>query len=125
MFKHFLFPVLLCIGTLAQGQVPAKQDRSGFELLGRYRDLGGLMASTVAPGPTPGSERLYASYLYFENTFDVVATNPANGASEVFFITPLQVNTARATSPLAPTETSISAPCRTHILCASTACAIG
>ena len=75
---------LLCVGVLARAQAPSRQNASGFDLLGRYRALGGLMATTVAPGPTPGSERLYASYLYADNTLDVIAINPANGAAEVF-----------------------------------------
>ena len=86
MFKLLRYgcAMVLCIGALAQPQAPAKQGHSGFELLGRYRALGGRMASTVAPGPTPGSERLYASYLYFGNTFDVIGIDPATGLAEVF-----------------------------------------
>ena len=64
---------------------PDKAHQNGtFELLGNYRALGGQMAVTVAPGPTPGSERLYASFLYAENTLDVVAIDPETGNSEVF-----------------------------------------
>jgi hypothetical protein len=37
----------------------------------------------VAPGPTPGSERLYASYLYVEDTFEVVSVDPSTGEFEV------------------------------------------
>ena len=82
--SRYLFAMLLGIGLLARAQAPLKQDQSGFELLGRYRALGGLMASTVAPGPIPGSQRLYASYLYADNTLDVIAIDPANGEAEVF-----------------------------------------
>ncbi len=42
------------------------------------------MASTVAPGPVKNSERLYASYLYADNTLDVIAIDPKDGTSEVF-----------------------------------------
>lgn len=60
------------------------QNTGKFELLGNYRALGGQMATTVAPGPVKGSERLYASFLYAENTLDVIAIDPANGKAEVF-----------------------------------------
>jgi len=63
----------------AQGDAPQK-----FELLGNYKALGGLVATTVAPGSSEGSERLYGSYLYADSTLDVVAVDPANGESEVF-----------------------------------------
>jgi streptogramin lyase len=69
----------LSVFALAQADAPQK-----FELLGNYKALGGLVATTVAPGIIDGSERLYASYLYADNTLDVVAVDPANGASEVF-----------------------------------------
>ncbi len=55
-----------------------------FDLIASYRALGGLVASTAAPGPTPGSERIYASYLYDDTTLDVVAIDPDTGAAEVF-----------------------------------------
>jgi hypothetical protein len=82
--SRYRFATLLCLGILACAQAPGTQDHSEFELLGNYRALGGLVASTVAPGPTANSERLYASYLYADNTLDVVAMNPANGETEVF-----------------------------------------
>lgn len=49
-----------------------------------YRGLGGLVASAVGPGPVEGSQRLYLSYLYLDNTIDVVAVDPATGAHQVF-----------------------------------------
>lgn len=72
----------LAASALAQSTPAAKDPH--FELLGRYRALGGQMATTVAPGAAVGSERLYASYLYADNTLDVVAIDPATGQSEVF-----------------------------------------
>lgn len=60
------------------------QDDSRFEHLASYVALGGYMASTVAPGATDGSERMYASYLYADNTLDVIAIDPKNGDAEVF-----------------------------------------
>jgi hypothetical protein len=63
----------------------SQADRSPkFELLARYKALGGLMATTVAPGDADGSELLYASYLYADNTLDVIAVDPATGKAEVF-----------------------------------------
>lgn len=60
------------------------QDTGSFELLGKYRGVGALVASTVGPGPVPGSERLYLSYLYVDNTLDLVAVDPESGAFQVF-----------------------------------------
>lgn len=55
-----------------------------FELLATYRGLGSMVASAVGPGPTPGSQRLYLSYLYLSKTIDVVAVDPATGEFQVF-----------------------------------------
>jgi streptogramin lyase len=60
------------------------QQRPEFERIASYQALGGLVASAAAPGPTPGSERIYASYLYADSTLDIVAINPEDGAAEVF-----------------------------------------
>jgi hypothetical protein len=75
--------IFLCLPIMLPAQ-KAISKKTGFELLGRYKALGGLMASTVAPGPVKGSQRLYASYLYADNTLDVIAIDPKNGNSEVF-----------------------------------------
>lgn len=42
------------------------------------------MASAVAQGPTPQSQRLYASYLYADSTLDIISIDPDTGAAEVF-----------------------------------------
>jgi hypothetical protein len=55
-----------------------------FELLATYRGLGSMVASAVGPGPTPGSQRLYLSYLYLDKTIDVVSVDPATGEFQVF-----------------------------------------
>lgn len=55
-----------------------------FDLLATYRGLGSMVASAVGPGPTPGSQRLYLSYLYLDKTIDVVAVDPATGEFQVF-----------------------------------------
>ena len=60
------------------------QETGRFEQLGKYRGLGGLVASAVAFGPSPGSERVYLSYLYIDNTIDVVAVDPRTGQFQVF-----------------------------------------
>jgi hypothetical protein len=60
------------------------QRRTEFERIASYQALGGLVASAAAPGPTPGSERIYASYLYADSTLDIVGINPNNGAVEVY-----------------------------------------
>jgi hypothetical protein len=81
--------VIAAIGVMSlafAATAPSAQVTAGatFTKVATYTAIGGLMASTVAPGPEPGSERLYASYLYADNTLDVVAINPATGSTEVF-----------------------------------------
>src|SRR5262249_50354236 len=60
------------------------QEPGAFELLASYRVLGGLVPSTIGPGPTENSQRFYLSYLYVDNTIDVVAVDPATGEFQVF-----------------------------------------
>lgn len=52
--------------------------------LATYRGLGGVLASTVGPGPAPGSERLYQSYIYIGGTLDLVSIDPETGEHQVF-----------------------------------------
>lgn len=74
---------LLAVSGMCAAQ--AGQATTGrFDLIASYRALGGLVASTAAPGSTPGTERVYASYLYDDSTLDVVAIDPNTGAAEVF-----------------------------------------
>jgi len=54
-----------------------------FERIATYRGLGALVASAVGPGPSPGTQRLYLSYLYVNHTIDVVAVDPGSGKTEV------------------------------------------
>jgi streptogramin lyase len=54
------------------------QSSGTFELLGKYRGMGALVASAVA------GERVYLSYLYIDNTIDVVAVDPRTGEFQVF-----------------------------------------
>jgi streptogramin lyase len=77
--------IALCV-AIAASIVGSAQIRSanGFEHVASYRSLGGLVATAIAPGPTHGSQRVYASYLYDDITFDVIAINPQNGSAQVF-----------------------------------------
>lgn len=83
MLKQYFVAVLVCVCSRGNAQT-AVQARPPFELLGQYKSIGGLVATTVAEGPVKGSQRLYASYLYADNTLDVVAIDPADGKAEVF-----------------------------------------
>jgi hypothetical protein len=67
------------LASLAWAQPAGK-----FELLAKYKGVGGVLATTVGPGPTPGSERVYGSYLYVFNTIEVVAVDPATGDARVY-----------------------------------------
>ncbi|NWJ41651.1 MAG: PQQ-like beta-propeller repeat protein [Geothrix sp.] len=60
------------------------QTIGGFETLGTYRGIGGQYASAVGPGPTEGSERLYATYLYLDKTFDLLAIDLVTTKAQVF-----------------------------------------
>ena len=55
-----------------------------FELIADYHGIGGSNATSVGPGPVPGSERLYVSYTYNQNTFDVLAIDPETGNSKAY-----------------------------------------
>lgn len=56
----------------------------GFQMHARFTGIGGCLNQIVAPGPDPGSERLYASHIYGGDTLDIVATDPLTGQTEVF-----------------------------------------
>ena len=73
------FSVLILLTPVAYAQ------RSGtFAPVGDFRGIGHQLVAVVGPGPTPGSERLYASYVYAPKTFDLVAIDPDTGSTEVF-----------------------------------------
>ena len=76
-----VFGVALAASAFCTAQT---QNSSGFEHVASYRSLGGLVATAIAPGPTPGSQRVYASYLYDDITFDVIAIDPEDGSAQVF-----------------------------------------
>lgn len=73
--------VLFAGCAFSVAQTHSAQD---FEHVASYRALGGLVATAIAPGPTAGSQRVYASYLYDDITFDVIAIDPRNGSAQVF-----------------------------------------
>ncbi len=59
------------------------QPSGTFELVGDYHGIGDQLAAVVGPGPAPGSERFYASYIYSGITLDVLSINPDTGTTEV------------------------------------------
>ena len=59
------------------------QPSGTFELVGDYYGIGGQLAAIVGPGPTPGSERFYASYIYDGSTLDILSIDPDTGFTEV------------------------------------------
>lgn len=67
-----------------QSNVSSRQPSDTFKLVGTYSGIGSMLASVVAPGPTLGSQRLYASYTYSGNTFDVLSIDPDTGNTIVF-----------------------------------------
>jgi streptogramin lyase len=75
------FGATLGVSAICSAQVQAS---GGFEHVASYRSLGGLVATAVASGPTPGSQRVYASYLYDDITFDVIAIDPRDGSAQIF-----------------------------------------
>lgn len=74
-----LLILLLVVASVAGAQVPP-----GFKLHGKFLGIGGGLNQVVAPGPEPGSQRLYASHIYGGDTLDIVATDPLTGKTDVF-----------------------------------------
>ncbi len=67
--------------TLSIAAAPAS---ANFSRLQSYQGIGSITAQTVGPGPAPGTERIYVSYIYYYNTFELVAVDPATGSHQVF-----------------------------------------
>src|ERR1039458_4023878 len=67
----------------ARGEIASAQASGTFQLIGTYTGIGGLLASVVAPGPTPGSQRFYVSVLY-GGTLDLLSIDPNTGNTQVF-----------------------------------------
>ncbi len=79
------FPLVFSCAAAALWLAASPQDPSGtFEALATYRGLGSMVASATGPGPTAGSERVYLSYLYLNNTIEVVSVDPENGDFRIF-----------------------------------------
>src|SRR5437763_17189631 len=77
--------LLMTIFTLFVSQVSHAAPREGaFKHLATYRGVGGVLKSLVGPGPAPGSERFYQSYIYIGSTLEVVAVDPDTGKYQVF-----------------------------------------
>jgi len=55
-----------------------------FEHLATFRGVGKVLASVVGPGPAPGTERLYQSYIYAGSTLEIVAVDPETGGHAVY-----------------------------------------
>jgi hypothetical protein len=58
-----------------------------FEDLGAVKGRGSVLARIVGPGPEPGTERIYLSYIYqaYQNQrLEIVSIDPASGEYEVF-----------------------------------------
>jgi streptogramin lyase len=72
-------PMDLGASTALMNQYPDE-----FQLLATYRGIGANFAFTVGPGPTEDSERLYASYIYLENTFEIAAIDPETDEVKLF-----------------------------------------
>jgi streptogramin lyase len=58
--------------------------RGAFKQLATYRGVGSVLRSLVGPGPVPGSERLYLSYIYIGGTLEIVAIDPDTGQHQVY-----------------------------------------
>jgi streptogramin lyase len=76
-------PLLLTVALLASAS-GALARKGGFQQVITHRALGSLVASVVGPGPEAGSERLYLSYVYVDNTLDIVAVDPQTGKYQLF-----------------------------------------
>jgi hypothetical protein len=74
----------LALTVTLLGAISYAQQRA-IETVGTFRGIGGQLATIVAPGKTPGSERLYASFSYGTGAnFDILSIDPDTGDAEVF-----------------------------------------
>jgi streptogramin lyase len=85
LHKDLQMTALRYIALILFSSFACAQQRTGtFETVGAYRGIGRQLATIVAPGKTPGSERFYASYSYGAKSFDVLSIDPDTGNTEVF-----------------------------------------
>jgi outer membrane protein assembly factor BamB len=64
--------------------IAAAPSNANFSTVQHYAGTGSITAQTVGPGPTAGSERIYLSYIYYYDTFEIVAVDPRNGSHTVY-----------------------------------------
>jgi len=75
---------MLAMAATAALLAPALAVPEGFALHGRFVGIGACLKTLVAPGPTPGSERLIASHIYGGDTLDIVSVDPTTGVAQAF-----------------------------------------
>jgi hypothetical protein len=57
---------------------------ANFRKLATYRNVGSALNSRVGPGPEPGSERYYQTYIYDGGVFHLMSINPNDGNYRTF-----------------------------------------
>ena len=75
---------LVTLAVVSLSSAAAEPAAPEFRLHGRYVGLGGCLKTLIGPGPTAGTERLYASHIYGGDVLDVVAVDPLTGKTDVF-----------------------------------------
>lgn len=69
-------------GTFMASQTAASKPL--FRDIGTFKNIGGYSGNVVGPGAEPGSQRLYASYVYIGDTIELVAIDPKTGEFQTF-----------------------------------------
>ena len=80
MRTHMPLLLLLCLALSND----CRAAQAGFRLHSRYTGIGACLKTLVAPGPEPGTERLYASHIYGPEVLDLVAIDPVTAKIDVF-----------------------------------------
>jgi outer membrane protein assembly factor BamB len=55
-----------------------------FTRLTTFQNIGQILKSVVGPGPEPGQEWFYQSYIYTGGTLEIVAIDPATGRHQAY-----------------------------------------
>jgi streptogramin lyase len=77
--------IVVSLATLSTSLAAATAPAPGlFQDLGTYRAPGGSFASTVAPGPRGGPDRLYATHIYVSGSLEVTSVDPSTGQVTVY-----------------------------------------